>query len=182
MNSFDHVINEYFGFLPSIPAALRKTQFYQNIAGHHKARDLDVEAYNSMLVAYPRKNTGDHAASAMKLLDRMESLAEEPNMPSIIPNRRSYGVALGVISASASRADTLLGGYYGKRSDGRGKKKKWDGGRRDHRGGFNRLHAGRAAESILSRMLSRDLWPDAYSIASVLNAYQRIPNGRLDVG
>lgn len=32
MNSIDYVINEYFGFLPSIPAALRKTQFYQNIA------------------------------------------------------------------------------------------------------------------------------------------------------
>ena len=52
--------------------------------------------------------------------------------------------------------------------------------RKPNTGRFNPLYAGRAAESILSRMLASDMRPDAYSFASVLNAYQRIPNGRLD--
>ena len=56
---------------------------------HNKARDLDVEVYNSVLVAWARDGRGDHSASVMRLLDRMEKLAEELDMPSVRPNQRS---------------------------------------------------------------------------------------------
>ena len=73
---------------------------------HNKARDLDVEVYNSILVAFSREQGGDHAASVMKLLDRMERIADELDMPSVRPNQRSYNVALDVIAKSAMIADT----------------------------------------------------------------------------
>ena len=140
---------------------------------HNKARDLDVEVYNSILVAFSREQNGDHAASVMKLLDRMERIADELDMPSVRPNQRSYNVALDVIAKSAMIANTSLSGYYYKDKEPPINSK---------RPGkyFNPLFAGRAAESILSRMLARDFRPDAYTFASVLNTYQRIPNGKLD--
>lgn len=174
---------------------------------HNKARDLDVEVYNSILVAYSREQSGDHAATVMKLLDRMENLSEELDMPSVRPNLRSYNIALGVISNSATRANTSLEGYYNAAKND-------DGGARDEEQSssssksgavtkgrgiitkkfgknsgsqnqpqnqqFNPLYAGRAAESILSRMLLLGFRPDAYTFASVLNTYQRIPNGKLE--
>eukprot|EP00984_Skeletonema_dohrnii_P015369 scaffold6625_cov117-Skeletonema_dohrnii-CCMP3373.AAC.6 len=140
---------------------------------HNKARDLDVEVYNSILVAFSREQGGDHAASVMKLLDRMERIADELDMPSVRPNQRSYNVALDVIAKSAMIANTSLSGYYYK-----DKKQSLNNKRPGQH--FNPLFAGRAAESILSRMLARDFRPDAYTFASVLNTYQRIPNGKLD--
>jgi pentatricopeptide repeat protein len=140
---------------------------------HNKARDLDVEVYNSILVAFSREQGGDHAASVMKLLDRMERIADELDMPSVRPNQRSYNVALDVIAKSAMITNTSLSGYYYK-----DKKQSRDNKQPGHH--FNPLFAGRAAESILSRMLARDFRPDAYTFASVLNTYQRIPNGKLD--
>ena len=124
---------------------------------------------SSILVAYSREQYGDHAASVMNVLDRMEAIAEELDMPSVKPNKRSYHVALDVISKSATRLETSLSSYYGDEES-----KRRDGSV------FNPLYAGRAAESILSRMLARDFRPDAFTFASVLNTYQRIPNGRLD--
>ncbi|KAL3808201.1 hypothetical protein ACHAXA_007929 [Cyclostephanos tholiformis] len=81
---------------------------------HDKARDLDVEVYNSILVAYSREKQSnvDHAATVMRLLDRMENLALELDMPSVRPNQRSYNIALSVITNSAARLDTSLAGYY----------------------------------------------------------------------
>ena len=140
---------------------------------HNKARDLDVEVYNSILVAFSREQGGDHAASVMKLLDRMERISDDLDMPSVRPNQRSYNVALDVIAKSAMIANTSLSGYYYKE-----KKQIIDNKRPGQH--FNPLFAGRAAESILSRMLARDFRPDAYTFASVLNTYQRIPNGKLD--
>eukprot|EP00804_Cyclotella_cryptica_P003352 CCRYP_012839-RA/>CCRYP_012839-RA protein AED:0.08 eAED:0.08 QI:268/1/1/1/0.71/0.5/8/3023/1411 len=137
---------------------------------HNKARDLDAEVYNSILVAYSREQMGDHAASVMRLLDRMESVAVELDMPSVRPNLRSYNVALDVISKTATRSNSSLAAYYDNEETTETRAKN----------AFNPLYAGRAAESILSRMLARDFRPDAYTFASVLNTYQRIPNGRLD--
>ncbi|KAL7549945.1 hypothetical protein ACHAWF_013196, partial [Thalassiosira exigua] len=170
--------------------------------GHDKARDLDAEAYNSILVAYSREQTGDHAASVMRLLDRMEGLADELDMPSVYPNQRSYNVALGVIAGSAANLDTSLAEYYGDTNDGskrddkgRDKSSQPDRPSEKRRGSsgadapakdrprsrpLNPLYPGRAAEAVLDRMLSRGMRPDAFAFASVLNAYQRIPNGRLD--
>jgi pentatricopeptide repeat protein len=106
----------------------------------------------------------------MRILDRMEAIAEELDMPSIKPNQRSFNVALDVISKSASRANTSLTTYYDEVEPPKiiGKSS------------YNPLYAGRAAESLLSRMLAANFRPDAYSFASVLNTYQRIPNGRLE--
>jgi len=177
----------------------RRSSFRQ----HDKARDLDVEVYNSILVAYSREQSGDNAADVMRLLDRMERLAEELDMPSVRPNKRSYNVALGVISNSASRADTSLAVYYdgediaedeirsgGSESNATKAGTKPKGGKRNNNNNkkynkknnqkFNPLYAGRAAESVLSRMLANSHRPDSYAFASVLNSYQRIPNGRLD--
>lgn len=139
---------------------------------HNKSRDLDVEVYNSILVAFSRELSGDHAASVMKLLDRMEIIADELDMPSARPNQRSYNIALDVIAKSAMISNTSLASYY------KDKKQTIDKPRPGHH--LNPLYAGRAAESILSRMLARDFRPDAYTFASVLNTYQRIPNGKLD--
>ena len=130
----------------------------------------NILSTSSIIVAYLREMKEDHAADVMRLLDRMEAIAEELDMPSVRPNQRSYNVALDVISKSATRTNSSLAAYYedieppkiiGKSS-------------------FNPLYAGRAAESLLSRMLSNGFRPDAYSFASVLNTYQRIPNGKLD--
>mmetsp|Transcript_1438 Transcript_1438/g.3648 ORF Transcript_1438/g.3648 Transcript_1438/m.3648 type:complete len:112 (+) Transcript_1438:215-550(+) len=53
---------------------------------HDKARDLDMEVYNSVLVAYSHERTGNHAASAMRLLDWMEGLTNELNIQIMAPN------------------------------------------------------------------------------------------------
>ena len=102
---------------------------YNAYRQHNKARDLDVEVYNSVLVAYSREKSGGHAASVMRILDRMESLADELDMPSVRPNMRSYNIALGVISNSATRHVTSLADYYkdtnsNKMDTDKGKKKK----------------------------------------------------------
>lgn len=141
---------------------------------HNKARDLDVEVYNSILVAFSREQSGDHAASVMKLLDRMEKIADELDMPSVRPNQRSYNIALDVIAKSAMISKTSLARYYKE------KELVTDKPSRPGNHHSNPLYAGRAAESILTKMLARDFRPDAYTFASVLNTYQRIPNGKLD--
>jgi pentatricopeptide repeat protein len=162
---------------------------------HDKAHDLDVEVYNSILVAYSREQQSnvDHAATVMRLLDRMENLAVELDMPSVSPNQRSYNIALSVITNSAARLDTSLAGYYNDKHSH--KSYLDDEGKQDtilSESGlvkvskkkksrlFNPLYAGMAAESILSKMLSQNHRPDAYTFASVLNTYQRIPNGKLE--
>ena len=155
-----------------------------------KARDIDAEVYNGILAAFSRETTRDHSADVMRLLDRMERLADELDMPSVRPNQRSYNVALSVIANSAGCAESSLDGYYASLSnEAKGAAKEDEGTEKDEtptiktvpaRRAFNPLHPGRAAESILSRMLSSGLRPDAYTFASVLNTYQRIPNGRLD--
>lgn len=106
----------------------------------------------------------------MRLLDRMQSIADELDMPSVRPNNRSYNIALDVISKSASRAKTSLASYYDgiEPSENRAT------------ASHNPLYAGRAAESLLSRMLESNFRPDAYTFAAVLNTYQRIPGGKLD--
>jgi len=173
---------------------------YNAYRQHNKARDLDVEVYNSVLVAYSREKSGDHAASVMRILDRMESLADELDMPSVRPNMRSYNIALGVISNSATMHVTSLADYYkdinGRKVDTDKGEKKNQSKKSDPRAVLeqknmtntdskyqrppNPLYAGQAAESILGRMLARKYRPDAYTFASVLNTYQRIPNGKLD--
>ena len=161
---------------------------------HDKARDLDVEVYNAVLLALSRDQQSniDHAARVMFLLDRMEKLANELNMPSVRPNLRSYNIALGVISHSAARVDTSLAGYYKNKSNiddfatarfkagGGGDYKEKSSLRNNSPQKFNPLYAGKAAESILGRMMARNYRPDAYTFASVLNTYQRIPDGKLD--
>jgi pentatricopeptide repeat protein len=169
---------------------------YTSFRQHDKARDLDVEVYNSILVAYSRERQSnvDHAATVMRLLDRMESLAIELDMPSVRPNHRSYNIALSVITNSAARLDSSLAEYY-KDDDSENEKHAGNEEKKESVASgsvvatvvkkkkprlFNPLHAGMAAESILSRMLSRNHRPDAYTFASVLNTYQRIPNGKLE--
>lgn len=171
------------------PAARRSSSSSESFRQHDKARDLDVEVYNSILLALSRDQQSkiDHAARVMVLLDRMEKLATELNMPSVRPNLRSYNIALGVISASAARVDTSLAGYY-KNSSINDNNKNIENGdnnemtrsRHDSFQKFNPLYAGRAAESILGRMMAHNYRPDAYTFASVLNTYQRIPDGKLD--
>lgn len=126
---------------------------------------------SSILVAYLREHTQDHAADVMRLLDRMEAIAVELDMPSVMPNQRSYNVALDVISKSATNNRTTLVSYYKDIETTNNVKGNTN---------FNPLYAGRAAESLLSRMLANNFRADAYTFASVLNTYQRIPNGKLD--
>ncbi|EJK67725.1 hypothetical protein THAOC_11207 [Thalassiosira oceanica] len=122
----------------------------------------------------------------MRLLDRMERLADELDMPSVRPNQRTYNVALSVIANSASSVPSSLDEYYesiGNKTEEAAAMKGENATSTtasSARRAFNPLHPGRAAESILSRMLSSGLRPNAYTFASVLNTYQRIPNGKLD--
>ena len=127
-----------------------------------------LHSFSSILVAYLREHSEDHAADVMRILDRMEAIADELDMPSVRPNQRSFNIALDVISKSATRTNTSLALYYDglKPSQSSGK--------------HSPLYAGRAAESLLSRMLANNFRPDAYTFASVLNTYQRIPGGKLD--
>ena len=184
---------------------------------HSNASDLDVELYNSVLVAYSREQIGDHAASVLKLLDRMETLADDLEMESVRPNSRSYNVALEVIRRSAASIESSLKEYYRERKgdakeeyaqempekegnketpEKEGNKetnpfnRKARGNHSNQRQNFNHnypkqqrspnlLYSGHAAESILGHMLSSNVRPDANTFASILNTYQRIPNGRL---
>jgi pentatricopeptide repeat protein len=128
----------------------------------------------------------------MQLLDRMENLAIELNMPSVQPNQRSYSIALGIIATSAVRVDTSLAGYYklnsNNNNDSAHEKYRNDNDNEKvmsiKKTSSNKpvkpLYAGMAAENILSRMLSNNFRPDAYTFASVLNTYQRIPDGKLE--
>ena len=125
---------------------------------------------SSILVAYLRELRVDHAKDVMRLLDRMDSVAKELDMPSVRPNQRSFNVALDVISKSAPRVNISLASYYDDVDA------PMDKGKHP----YNPLYAGRAAESLLSRMLANNFRPDAYAFASVLNTYQRIPKGRLE--
>ena len=125
---------------------------------------------SSVLVAYLRELRVDHAKDVMRLLDRMDSVAKELDMPSVRPNQRSFNVALDVISKSAPRVNISLASYYDDVDAPMDKGKH----------AYNPLYAGRAAESLLSRMLANNFRPDAYAFASVLNTYQRIPKGRLE--
>ena len=201
----DDMLDLYDGGSPSQQQKQQSTTkiSYNSYRQHNKARDLDVEVYNSILVAYSREQSGDHSARVMRILDRMESLADALDMPSVRPNMKSYNIALGVVSKNnASRANTSLKGYYndiessstknvvdkdgkisGKHklnpvSDKKKMPTKKD--RNNKQQQFNPLYAGKAAESILGRMLGQRYRPDAYTFASVLNTYQRIPNGKLD--
>jgi len=176
-NDKDDEESQEFG-MHDQPARVQSTSF--QLRQHNKSRDLDVEVYNAVLLAWAKEGRGDHSASVMRLLDKMESLADELGMPSVLPNKRSYNTALDIISKAASNAETPLADYY-ENDNNVGNR---DGGSVTKNGGqttdFRPLYAGRAAESILGKMLDRGMRPDAYTFASVLNTYQRIPNGRLD--
>jgi hypothetical protein len=130
----------------------------------------------------------------MRLLDRMESLAIDLDMPSVRPNQHSYNIALSVITNSAARLDTFLTGYF-KGDDSYNKKYLGNKEKKENAASesgvmniakmkkprlFNPLNAGMAVELILSSMLSHNHCPDVYTFASVLNTYQQITNGKLE--
>ncbi len=54
---------------------------------HDKAYMLDIEVYNLILVAYCHEQAEDHTANVLRLLDRMEGLTKELDMPSVQPNQ-----------------------------------------------------------------------------------------------